>query len=216
MRVGGSKFPGWDGTRYCDAMSGRGLRIEPLTPERWPDLEALFGRGGASYGCWCMYFRRASSEMATARAVDNRAALQRLAAGDPAPGLLAYDGDEPVGWVGLGRRDTFPRLVRSRYLRPVDDLPVWSVVCFFIARSRRGHGIARALLDGAVAYARAQGAPAIEGYARDVGDERLSSESAYPGTVPLFERAGFHEVIRYAPAGNGRDRVTMRKDLADT
>ena len=110
----------------------------------------------------------------------------------------------------------FARLVRSRNLKPVDDLPTWSVVCFFVASSRRGEGISRALLDGAVAYARAHGAPAIEGYARDVGDERLSADSAYPGTVSLFERAGFREVARYSPTGGGRDRVTMRRDLADT
>ena len=197
-------------------MSDRSLRIEPLTPERWPDLEALFGRSGASYGCWCMDFRRTSSEMSRSRAADNKADLHAMAGADPAPGLLAYDGSAAVGWVGLGPRAGFARLVRSRNLKPVDDLPTWSVVCFFIASSRRGEGIARALLEGAVAYARAHDAPAIEGYARDVGGERLSAESAYTGTVPLFERAGFREVARYSPTGGGRDRVTMRKDLADT
>jgi GNAT superfamily N-acetyltransferase len=197
-------------------MSGDDLRIEPLTPDRWPDLEGLFGKGGASYGCWCMFFRRTSTEMAGAKAADNRADLQALAASGLAPGLLAYDGSQPVGWVGLGPRASFARLVRSRTLKPVDDLPAWSVVCFFIARRRRGEGIARALLEGAVAYAREHGAPAVEGYARDAGDSRLSPDSAYTGTVALFERAGFHEVARYAPPGGGRDRVTMRQDLPAT
>jgi len=199
-------------------MPGPGLprppRIAPLTPERWPDLEALFGRGGASYGCWCMFFRRTSTDMSTARAADNRADLLALAASDPAPGLLAYDGTDPVGWVGLGPRSTFPRLVRSRNLKPVDDLPAWSVVCFYIARQRRGEGIARALLEGAVAYAREQGAPAVEGYVRDATTGRLSPDSAYTGTVGLFAGLGFHEVARYLPPGGGAARVTMRCDLA--
>src|SRR3970282_2292316 len=81
-----------------------GFRIVPLTPERWPDLEALFGRGGASYGCWCMFFRLSSTEMARGMSADKRAALRARAGTDPAPGLLAYDGAEPVGWVGLAPR----------------------------------------------------------------------------------------------------------------
>lgn len=197
-------------------MEAPPIRIEPLTPERWPDLEALFGRGGASYGCWCMFFRRTSTEMATAHAADNRADLERLAAADPAPGLLAFDGHEPIGWVGLGPRASFPRLVRSRNLRPVDDQPAWSVVCFFIARRRRGEGVARRLLEAAVAYAAEHGAPAIEGYARDAAAGRLSADSAYTGTVSLFEGAGFHEVARYLPPGGAAARVTMRRDLAAT
>jgi len=222
MRAGGSTFP-CDGqrpqdearpTRYRFAMADRDLRIEPLTPERWPDLEALFGRGGASYGCWCMYFRRASG--VPSRAADNRTALQGLTGAGLAPGLVAYDGADAVGWVGLGPRATFTRLVRSRNLKAVDDQPAWSVVCFYIARRRRGEGISRALLDGAVAYAREHGAPVIEGYARDVRVQRVSADSAYTGTVSLFERAGFHEVARYSPPGGYRDRVTMRRELFRT
>ena len=197
-------------------MSDEDLRIEPLTPERWPDLEALFGKGGASYGCWCMDFRRTSTEMSKAKAADNKADLRALADDDPGPGLLAYDGSDAVGWVGLGPRASFPRLVRSRNLKAVDDLPAWSVVCFYIARQRRGEGIARALLDGAATYAQEHGAPAIEGYARDVGDARLSADAAYPGTVSLFAGAGFHEVARYLPPGGTTPRVTMRRDLTAT
>ena len=190
--------------------------IVPLTPERWPDLEGLFGRSGAAYGCWCMDFRRTASEMSRSTAADNKADLARLAATEPAPGLLAYHGGEAVGWVGLGPRVSFARLMRSRTLTAVDDVPTWSIVCFFIARARRGQGVAIALLDGAVAYAQAARAPAIEGYARDAGHDRLDADRAYPGTVTLFARAGFREVARYAPAGRGPDRVTMRKDLAET
>ena len=198
------------------APDRRSLRIEPLTAGRWPDLLALFGRGGASYGCWCMFFRRTSTETSNARAADNKAGLQALADAEPAAGLLAYDGSDAVGWVGLGPRSSFARLVRSRNLKAVDDLPTWSVVCFYIARQRRGQGIAHDLLDGAVTQAQAHHAPAIEGYARDAGDARLSVDVAYPGTVSLFEGAGFREIARYLPPGGGTARVTMRRDLGAT
>src|SRR3989304_2745064 len=154
-----------------------GFRIEPLTPERWPDLEALFGRGGASYGCWCMFFRRSSTEMARAMSDDNRAALRALAGPDPPPG--------------------------------------WSIVCFFVARRRRGQGVARALLEGAVAYAREHGAPAVEGYARDPGDRRLSTDAAYTRTAALCRAAGFREAAVAQPPGGGPPRVTMRLEFAD-
>ena len=121
-----------------------------------------------------------------------------------------------MGWVGLGPRASFARLVRSRNLKPVDDLPTWSVVCFYIARQRRGEGIARSLLGGAIAYAHANGAPAIEGYARDATDSRLSADIAYPGTVRLFEAAGFREVARYLPPAGATARVTMRLELDAT
>jgi GNAT superfamily N-acetyltransferase len=189
------------------------LRIEPLTDERWTDLEALFGRGGASYGCWCMFFRRSSTEMASAKATENRESLQALAGADPPPGLLAYDGAQPVGWVGLGPRSSFERLARSRFLRPVDDLPAWSVVCFFVVRRSRGRGVARALLEGAVRCARDHGAAAVEGYARDAGERRLSADGAYPGTVSLFRGAGFREAARVQPPGGGSTRVIMRMEL---
>src|SRR3972149_1947447 len=185
-----------------------GFRIEPLTPERGPDLEALLGRSGASYGCWCMFFRRSSTEMARAMSADNRAALRALAGTDPAPGLLAYDGDEPVGWVGLGPRSGFERLVRSRFLAPVDDLPAWSIVCFFVARRRRGQGVARALLEGAVAYAREHGAPAGEGSARAPGARRLSPAPAPPAPVSLSRAAASREAAVAQPPAGGPPRVT--------
>jgi GNAT superfamily N-acetyltransferase len=160
-----------------------------------------------------MFFRRSSTEMAAAKAVENREALRGLAGADPPPGLLAYDGAEPVGWVGLGPRSGFERLVRSRFLRPVDDLPAWSVVCFFVSRRSRGRGIARALLEGAVAYAREHGAPAVEGYARDPGGGRLSADGAFTGTVSLFRGVGFREAARADPPGGGPTRITMRLEL---
>ena len=135
-----------------------------------------------------MFFRRTSTEMAAAGG-ENRADLNALARTEPAPGLLAYDGARAMaGWGSDPERASRAWCARGD-LKPVDDLPAWSVVCFYVARRHRGEGIARVLLEGAVAYARLHGAPAVEGCARDARGDGLSPDSAYTGTVALFERA---------------------------
>ena len=115
--------------------------------------------------------------------------------------------------MGLGPRSTFPRLLRSRFLLPIDELPAWSVVCFFVSRGSRGQGVGRALLAGAVASAREHGAPAIEGYARDPGGKRLSADGAYAGTVSMFRGAGFREAARVQPPDGRSTRVIMRLEF---
>jgi GNAT superfamily N-acetyltransferase len=111
------------------------------------------------------------------------------------PGILAYDGERPVGWCSLGPREAFPRLERSRNLKAVDDRPVWSVVCFFVDRSCRRRGVSQALLLAAVEYARSRGARLAEGYPTDPGTKR-PDPSVYTGLVPAFRKAGFVEVLR--------------------
>jgi len=114
----------------------------------------------------------------------------------PAPGLVAFRDGRAVGWVSLGPREDFERLAHSTVLGPVDDCPVWSIVCFVVGRRERGHGIARALLDAAIDYARANGATMLEAYPADTGGDRIPSAYAYKGTLAMFERAGFRVVAR--------------------
>jgi len=114
----------------------------------------------------------------------------------PAPGLVAFRDGRAVGWVSLGPREDFERLAHSTVLGPVDDCPVWSIVCFVVGRRERGHGIARALLDAAIDYARANGATMLEAYPADTGGDRIPSAYAYQGTLAMFERAGFRVVAR--------------------
>ena len=110
------------------------LTVRPLTPERWPDLEALFNAKGCSVarGCWCMFYRRSGAAAAlpagTTRAQANRADLKKLARSSTPPGLIGYRGKTPVGWVSLGPREDYPKLKRSPVMKPVDDKPVWSVI----------------------------------------------------------------------------------------
>ncbi len=184
------------------------MTIVPVTPDRFPDLERLFGPNGASSGCWCMWWRVAAKDW---KATENHAALAAAVDRGEPVGLLAYDADEPVGWTALAPRPAYPRLLRSQTLRltPADEPGVWSVTCFYTHRKHRRAGVATALLDAAVAHAKAQGAAAVEGYPVDTAGERRASADLFTGTVSLFEGAGFRPHAR--PAGG--KRVVLRLDL---
>ncbi len=168
----------------------------PATPERWRDLEALFGPRGACGGCWCMWLRRSAAEFERNKGAGNKAALRALVRSGPAPGILAYDGEIPVGWCAVAPREDYPRLERSRTLARLDDTPVWSVTCFFVAREYRRRGLTTALLRAAVRFARTRGARIVEGYPNDTAGRSLPDAFAWHGVVPTFERAGFIEVLR--------------------
>src|SRR5687768_9723058 len=106
------------------------LNFRPVCPDRWHDFETLFGKNGACAGCWCMWWRLPRIEWLKGKGDGNKRALRRLLKNGTVPGLLAYAGDEPVGWCALAPRSEFPRLANSRTLKPVDDQPVWSITCF--------------------------------------------------------------------------------------
>jgi ribosomal protein S18 acetylase RimI-like enzyme len=194
------------------------LEIAPLEPDRWNDLAGLFEEGGDPKWCWCMYFRLRSKDFAIAGAGANRSGLLALttsadADGSPAPGLIGYRDGRAVGWVSLGPRSDYERLQRSTTLRPIDDRPVWSVVCFVVSRGARGQGLARALLDGAIAYARERGAVALEAYPTPTDGTRHPAASLYRGTLGMFEAAGFKVVGWSAPQANSAPRPIVRLEL---
>ena len=173
------------------------LDVVPVTPERWDDLETLFGPRGAIAGCWCMWFRQTSSEWDWAEAEGRKAELAGLVADDARPGLLAYREGVPVGWVAVAPRSEFNRLTspRARAYRAFDDTPTWVVNCFFIAKGHRRTGVATALLDAAVEHAAARGATVVEGYPVDSEGPR-QDDHVFTGTLGMFARAGFVEVQR--------------------
>ena len=172
------------------------LEFRPLTPERWADLEALFGPRGACAGCWCMWWRVKRSVFDRGRGPGNKRRMKRIVASGDVPGLVAYARREPVGWISLAPRPQFPVLDRSRVLAPVDEKPVWSVVCFFVAKGYRGQGVATKLLEAGVKYARQRGAKIVEGYPYKPPKGRLPDAFAWTGTVAAFREAGFREAAR--------------------
>ena len=194
--------------RAPDGDSGPEFLFRPLDKERWTDFEALFGKNGACGGCWCMYWFQTGAQFEKMKGEKNRKAMQERVFSGNTPGLLAYAGDIPAGWAALSPRSEYPRLARSRVLAPVDDAPVWSVVCFFIHKNFRGRHLTVRLLEAAKTYAKANGCAILEGYPVDPKTPRIAPAFAFHGTASAFERAGFAEVLR-----RSETRPIMRAEL---
>ncbi len=172
------------------------VAFHPLTPERWGDLEKLFGDRGACGGCWCMFWRLKRSEFDRRKGAGNKRAFKKIVDSGEIPGLLAYVGAAPVGWCALGPREVYPVLERSRILKRVDDQPVWSVVCFFVARPYRRKGVTVELLKAAAKYAKRRGAGILEGYPVQPRKATVPDVFAYTGLRSAYLKAGFAEVLR--------------------
>lgn len=194
------------------------LEIRPLTARRMQDLAALFNQGGDPKWCWCAYFRVRGLDWSNSTPAGNRKVLEGAVKANAregrAPGLVAYRDGEAVGWVSLAPREDFDRLEHSRVLARVDDRPVWSIVCFAVARAARGQGVAEAMLAAAVDYAREHGAKLLEGYPLDTsGGRRVPAASAYQGTLRMFERAGFRVVERRQANASSPVRPIVRRGV---
>ncbi len=198
-------------------MTDDALEILPLTPERLPDLAALFGQGGDPKLCWCSWYRVRNVDFKSATAETNREVLERAVdttgAAGRAPGLIAYRDGEAIGWVSLGPRDDFDRLQHSKVLGPIDDRPVWSIVCFVVARAARGQGVARLLLDAAITYAAEHGATLLEAYPVDTTGGRVPAAHAFKGTVSMFSGAGFEVVERRQANRTSTPRSIVRRPI---
>jgi GNAT superfamily N-acetyltransferase len=168
----------------------------PLTQEYWEDLVSLFGERGACGGCWCMWFRLRNSEFEKQKGKGNKRAMKSIVNSGNVPGILAFDGELPVGWCSVAPRENFSRLDRSRILSPLDDLPVWSIVCFFILKKYRSRGLSLALLKAAIDHVKQQGGKIIEGYPVEPVKDRIPDVFAYYGLASSFRKAGFVECER--------------------
>jgi len=171
------------------------LQFHPLAPDRWGDFQTLFGPSGAYGGCWCMWPRLRRKEFDANSGAENNEAMKEAVDSGEEPGLLAYSGGEPVGWVALAPRERLAHLERSRTLKHVDDRPVWSIVCFVVDKRVRGRGMMTKLVAAAVEHARRHGATIVEGYPVEPKGA-LSGYSGYTGIVSTFRKAGFVEVAR--------------------
>jgi len=191
-------------------MMSLGLEFHPLTPERWADLEKLFGKHGASGGCWCMWWRLSRSEFVKQKGEGNRKALKRIVDSAEIPGILAYTNGEPIGWCSVSPRESYPTLERSRVLRKVDDKPVWSIVCFFVAKQFRHKGVTVALLKAAIEHVKEQGGKILEGYPVEPKNGYTPDPFAYTGLASAFRKAEFVEVLR-----RSETRPIMRYEIGE-
>lgn len=185
------------------------VEIHVATPDRWEDVASLFERPGPRggtpipAGCWCQYWHTRGREYWEGHGMPNQKQLEEQLQGGVAPALIAYDGAEAIGWCRLGPRETFERLAHSKTLAPLDDEPVWSVVCFYVHPSAKRRGVASALLGAGVELAAKRGAPILEGYAARPHHPNIDS---YTGYLPMFLAAGFEQV-----AEGGRRAIVRRR-----
>jgi len=191
------------------------VEIRPAVAELFDDLATVLGpKDPEAAACWCLSYRMSSGDLRMKQAASRASVMRELCAAPVPPGVLAYRHDEVVGWCSVNPRSSYHRLVHSRVIPKVDDQPVWSVVCFVVRPGYRRQGVAAALLDGAIAFARDEGATVIEAYPADNNGKRLSGAFAYTGTVSLFAAAGFVVASETKSKTGGVPRVLMRRSVA--
>jgi GNAT superfamily N-acetyltransferase len=196
-------------------MTGtRSIEIVPATESRWSDVVELLGASGEQ-GCWCQAWRGLDSKSLSGGKSRPRLLREQMQGGPPAPGYLAYLDGMPVGWVGVAVRTETPRLLHSRTIPAVDDLPVWSIGCFQIRPGYRRRGIAKALLGGVVEAARRAGAPGVEAYPIDPEGQRVEVGAGFVGIASMFDVAGFRRVLVTDAHSGGLPRLLVRLDLGD-
>lgn len=185
------------------------VELRAAGPDAWADVAAVMGKRGEPARCFCQYFRLRGQRWDAATPESNRRGLRdQVRKGELPPGVLAYDGDTPVGWCAVAPRASYPRVVASPNWR-TDQPDAWVITCFVVPVGHRRQGLAGELALGAVEFARSQGAPAVEGCAVDTSiTARTSSADLYRGPLSVFLAAGFTEV------GRTNERwVLVRKQL---
>jgi GNAT superfamily N-acetyltransferase len=193
-------------------MTEASVQVVSATPDRWDDVRELLGASGEA-GCWCQAWRGLDAKKLSGGRSRPELLREQMEAGPPAPGYLAYLDGVPVGWVGVGVRTETPRLVNSRTIPAIDDLPIWAIGCFQIRPGYRRRGIARALLDGVVEAARRAGAPGVEAYPIDPEGRRVEVGAGFVGIASMFDAAGFRRVLVTDAKSGGLPRHLVRLDL---
>ena len=173
------------------------LTFEPLTKANWAKFVQLFGNKGACENCWCMYYRLSKSDYVEGKTEDsNKEAMQNLVIENKPTGILAFYEGQPIAWCAFAPREDFIKLDRSRVHKRIDDLPVWSIPCFFIDKAFRRQGVTVELLKGVISYAKENNISIIETYPTIPTTESLPDSFAWIGLYKSFERAGFEIVDR--------------------
>ncbi|WP_091528332.1 GNAT family N-acetyltransferase [Microlunatus soli] len=189
-----------------------GWETHPLTPDRFDDFADIVNRNRRDNHCWCLSHRLRAREIEELGGGSREQAMRRLCERDHPPGVVTYRDGMPVGWCNIGPRAEITRLANSRLIRPVDDLPVWSIVCVVVRSGHRRQGVTGHLLQGAVDYAASHGAPAVEAHPVDPPG-RMDVTMAFVGTKSMFDAAGFTVVGSTDAVASRMPRLIMRRDL---
>lgn len=184
----------------------------PLTPARFEDFADVINPNRRATHCWCLSHRLRAKDIDELGDGSRESAMRALVARRSRPGVVTYRDGVPVGWCHISPRSEIPRLVASQLIRPVDEVEVWSIICLVVRGGQRKKGVTAHLIDGAVAYARRRGAPAVEAYPVDPPG-RMDTTMAFVGTTGMFERAGFEQVGVTDAVASKMQRVVMRKTL---
>ncbi len=187
-------------------------QTHPVTPDRFEDFADVVNRTRRRNHCWCLSHRLRAKEIDELGGGDREQAMRRLCERQHPPGVVAYRDGVPVGWCNIGPRTEISRLTRSRLIMPVDDIPVWSIVCIVVRPGHRRQGVTAQLIEGAVAYAASHDAPAVEAHPVDPSG-RMDQTMAFVGTRAMFDRAGFRVVGTTDAVAGGLPRLIMRRDL---
>ena len=183
----------------------------PVTPDRVDDFVAVANPNRRASHCWCLSHRLSTHEVSDLGNGSREAAFRALCARKNPPGVIGYDDGEPVGWCSIGPRSENTRLSRSRLIRPLDDVAVWSIICVVIRGGHRRRGYTTPLINGAVEYAASRGAPAVESYPVDPGPGRIDLTMAFVGTRAMFANAGFEVVGNTGATASKLPRLVMRR-----
>ena len=184
----------------------------PVTPDRFEDFADVINPNRRATHCWCLSPRLRAKDIEDLGGGNREQAMRALCERTHPPGVVTYLDGVPVGWCNIGPRSEIPRLVNSTLIRPVDDVPVWSIVCVVVRGGHRKQGVTGPLLQGAVEYARAHGAPAVEAYPVDPPG-RMDTTMAFVGTRSMFQKAGFRVIGTTDAVASKMPRLIMRRDL---
>jgi GNAT superfamily N-acetyltransferase len=172
------------------------LQFHPLTTDKWMDFESLFGPRGACGGCWCMFWRLTRKEFERHKGEGNRKAMKAIVEAGKIPGILAFAQDRAVAWCSVAPREHFTALARSRILKPLDNLPVWSISCFFVEKNYRHKGLSTQMIKAAVDYVKKNGGSVVEAYPVESKKDKMPDAFAWTGLASAFIKAGFKECAR--------------------
>jgi GNAT superfamily N-acetyltransferase len=195
-------------------MSGMSWQTHPLTPDRFEDFADVINPNRRASHCWCLSHRLRASDIAELGGGDREQAMRRLCERENPPGVVTYLAGEPVGWCNIGARTDIPRLAGSQLIRPVDTVPVWSIICVVVRGGHRRQGVTAHLIEGAVQYAASRAAPAVEAYPVDP-QGRMDTTMAFVGTRSMFDRAGFEVIGTTDAIASKMPRLIMRRNLVD-